>query len=676
MPSLPTPEHELLRDHYRFLSDLHDRLRHEGDPHVVLEETTRRLAMHLGVNRTGYGEFNDDASIFYPRAIWTDGSVAAIDTRIPFSAFGPQITASHRAGELWIHDSLDDAKLDADGQATCRALGIVAAITIPVLKDGRLRSLLSVHQNEVRQWKPSEVALVSALADSTWATLERVRAEEERAESEALLSALLQHAPIGIFLKSDDGRFKLVNDAMARLLGRTREEMIGHSSAELFDAHTAAAIEAADRATLASGEPVAIEAAAPDGATYAFGLTTRFPVQTRSGPALAGFLIDVSERRRADAELAVSREQLYQSEKIAALGSLLAGVSHELNNPLAIIVAQAEMLAREAEGTSAAQRVGRIRRAAEQSARIVQTFLAMARQKAPSRAVVDLPPVVAAALDLVQYGLTTSKVMVRVDHAPDLPPVNADADQLQQVVINLIVNAHQAMMLVDRPRVLTITTARDGSGRMVVLDIADTGPGIPPEYRRRVFEPFFTTKPEGVGTGVGLSFSQGIVEAHDGRLELVESGPTGTRFRISLPIATATGERAPADDTAALLPPTRRQALVIDDEPDVAETIADVLRVLQVDAVAVFTAAEAQALIGARHFDLIISDFRMPDLDGQGLYEWLRATHPEAAASFVFSTGDTLGSVSQTYIAASGRPILEKPFTVASVRALVAQLCP
>lgn len=671
----PPPEHELLRDHYRFLTQLHDRLRHEGDPNVVLRETTRRLAEHLGVNRAGYGEFDETISTFYPREHWTDGSVVSIDDPVPFEAFGPAIVASHRAGELWVHESLDDPKLDDHGRETCRALGIVSVITVPVLKDGSLRSLISVQQNRPRRWKPGEIALVSALADRTWATLERVRAEEARDESEALLSAILQHAPIGIYVKDADGRFKLVNEAMTRLVQRPREAMIGSTSSDLFEGPYAAAIEASDRATLAQGRPVTIESPAPADAGYQFGLTTRFPIETRGGPGLAGFLIDISDRKRADAELTRSREALYQSEKMTALGSLLAGVSHELNNPLAIIVAQAELLARETAGTPAADRAGRIRRAAERSARIVQTFLAMARQKAPDRRAINIADLVTAAIDLTSYGLRASGITVQADLATGLPPVSGDADQLHQVVVNLIVNAQQAMDGRAGPRTLTIATTDQPAAGTVALDIADSGPGIPEAVQRRIFEPFFTTKPEGAGTGLGLSFSQGIVEAHGGSLEFAETSEAGTRFRMILPIAPTTASNDDAAHCDAEVGTSgRRSALVVDDEPDVADSLVDVLELIGFDAVASYTAAAAQVAIGQRAFDLIISDFRMPDLDGMALYEWLAATHPAAVPAFAFSTGDTLGSTAQADIARSGRPILEKPFKISAVRALVAQL--
>lgn len=675
MGSSPIDDNELLRDHYRFLADLHERLRHEGDPNIVLEETTRRLAIYLGVSRTGYGEFDADATTFYPRGHWTDGSVVSIDDPIPFDAFGPAIVASHRAGELWIHESLDDPKLDASGRETCRALGIVSVITVPVLKDGRLRSLISVQQNSPRNWKPGEIALVTALADRTWATLERVRAEEARDDSEALLAAILRHAPIGIYLKDPSGRYQMVNEAMARMAGRSREDMIGRTSRDLFDAASAAKIETSDRAMLAGGLPQTGETQAPAGATYEHDLTTRFPIETRAGRGIAGFVIDVSERKRADAELARSREALYQSEKMAALGSLLAGVSHELNNPLAIIVAQAELLAREAAATPAADRARRIQRAAERSARIVQTFLAMARQKAPDRRAIDLHELVAGAIELTGYGLRASGVEVRTHFAAGLPPVVGDADQLHQVVVNLIVNAQQAMEGQTERRVLSFTTDAGDPAGTATLDIADTGPGVPDVISRRIFEPFFTTKPEGAGTGVGLSFSQGIVEAHGGTLTLAESKGVGTTFRITLPAASgaqAIDERAVQADAHTVA--QRRAALVIDDEPEVADALAEVLDLLGFDAISTYTGSAAQQLIGERRFSLIISDYRMPDLDGMALFEWLRVSHPVAVPAFAFSTGDTLGSAAQRFIAQTARPILEKPFTIAAVRTLIARL--
>jgi anti-sigma regulatory factor (Ser/Thr protein kinase) len=201
---------------------------------------------------------------------------------------------------------------------------------------------------------------------------------------------------------------------------------------------------------------------------------------------------------------------------------------------------------------------------------------------------------------------------------PALPPLWADPHQLHQVVVNLVTNAHQAMRQSAPPRAITLATRLDPARGRVVLTVADTGPGIPPPIRQRIFEPFFTTKPPGHGTGLGLSLCQGIVEQHRGTIE-VESPPgRGAVFRIELPV-----EAPPAESEAAAeaeLPPIEgRTILLVDDEPDVAALLADLLAEDHHQVDVAHHGAAALGRLTRRAYDLILSDLRMPELDGPGL---------------------------------------------------------
>ena len=248
---------------------------------------------------------------------------------------------------------------------------------------------------------------------------------------------------------------------------------------------------------------------------------------------------EIAERQRAEEQLQRQQEALLQREKLATMGSLLASVAHELNNPLAIIMVQSDLLREEAGTGPLAERAAKITQAAERSVHIVQRFFTLARQRAPERTCVELNDVVAAAVELLAYALHVDSIEVDCHLAADLPMLWADPHQLQQVVVNLLSNAHQAMQATATPRRLTISTAADATRRRVQLTIADTGPGIPHDLQQRIFEPFFTTKPSGLGTGLGLSLCQGIVENHGGTIH-VESVPgQGAVFRIELPVAAA-----------------------------------------------------------------------------------------------------------------------------------------
>ncbi len=503
----------------------------------------------------------------------------------------------------------------------------------------------------------------------------RRRAEERLRESEALLAAFMKHAPIGMYLKDADGRYLLANPEMAKVFGKPVEEVVGRTAAELFGSEEAAMVAAFDREILETGRPHRVEEFLPEHDSYAWSMVVRFPVslEGEQPTRIGGFDIDISDRKRAEAELERSREALYQSEKLTALGSLLAGVSHELNNPLSIILTLATLLESKTAGTEHGERARKIRTAAERCARIVQTFLAMARQKAPVRGRVDANDVVRTALELTGYTIRTAGIEILTRLAPDLPPLWADADQLTQVLVNLIVNAQQALEEKAGQRVLQIHTSASRDG-IVRIEVVDNGPGVPLELRRRIFEPFFTSKPQGVGTGIGLALSLGIVEAHDGSLQLTNPPEGGACFVVELP-AMAGGDMADVQQGCPERPGVAcGAALVVDDEDDLGEALGELLEQegFRVDLAG--SGREAQALLAQGNYDVVLSDLRMPDIDGAALFDWIERERPDLVPRIAFVTGDTLGSAAGRFLARAGRPVLEKPFDADGLHRLLAEL--
>jgi two-component system NtrC family sensor kinase len=380
----------------------------------------------------------------------------------------------------------------------------------------------------------------------------------------------------------------------------------------------------------------------------------------------------VTEKKRSAEELTRQRESLYQREKLAALGSLLAGVAHELNNPLSVVVARAVLL--EERGDPATHgAAAKIRTAAERCARIVRTFLAMARQQRPERGPVAINEVIAAALDITGYAIRTSSVEVELDLAADVPLVHADADQLHQVLLNLIINAQQALQDRAPPRRIRISSRFDAVADSIRITVADNGPGIPAHLRARVFEPYFTTKPTGLGLGVGLAVSLGIVEAHGGTLGVECPAGGGAVFTIALPVG-ALDAHAKAPGTAVASPVSARNILIVDDEPEIREMLAEILVAEGHRVVAAASGREALERMRVEHFDVVLTDVRMPDLDGRALYEEIERRWPERAACVVFVTGDTLASAMRDFATLTGRPVIEKPFLPAEVRRVVLDL--
>ena len=492
---------------------------------------------------------------------------------------------------------------------------------------------------------------------------------------------ILESTGEGIYGLDHRGRVTFVNPAATRMCGYAAGELLGESMHRLI------------HHSRADGSPYPVEQC-PSGDTLARGVTrevydevfwrkdgTAFPVEYVTAPVVRAATVqgavvafrDVTARKRAEDELHRQREILHQTEKVATMGSLLAGVAHELNNPLAVVMGQAMLLRESAAESPFATRGGKIYAAAERCARIVRNFLGLARNRPPERGPVALNSVVAQAVELLAYELRSSDVEVELRLSDAVPVLHADGHQLHQVVVNLISNAHQAMRHATGPRRITLASDVDPATARVRLSIADTGPGIAPGVQARIFEPFFTTKPPGEGTGLGLSLCRGIVEEHGGTLT-VESRPGhGATFTVALP-ATAVVAAAPLDTAERTTPVSPKTILVVDDEPEIAATLVETLEHdgHKVDVAGDGVAALAQ--VQSVDYDLIFTDTKMPRMDGPAFYRELVRRRPAFARRVVFVTGDLMDRDKREWLESTGCLTLAKPFDVNDVRRAVQRL--
>ena len=382
---------------------------------------------------------------------------------------------------------------------------------------------------------------------------------------------------------------------------------------------------------------------------------------------------EMATRQQAEAQVQQQQDALFQREKLAAMGMLLASVAHELNNPLAVILMQADLLRSDAGGGPLAEYAMDITEAATRCERLVRQFLTLARQHVPERTTVDLHALMTDTLELLAPALRVDTITVDLRLAADLPCLWADPHQLQQVLVNLVTNAQQALRDTGSPRQLTLTTRWDPARAVVTLEVADSGPGIPPAIQARLFEPFFTTKPPGVGTGLGLPLCQGIIEGHGGTISVRSAPGQGTTFRVELPVS-AVPALSPASDGWNEAPATAPSCtiLLVDDEPGIIKGLTQLLRR---DGHTIDTAANgrlALAQLQERAYDLILCDLRMPELDGPSLYRVLEQQESPLCQRFIFLTGDTLSPEVAAFFAQSGVPRLTKPFTAAEVRRAIA----
>lgn len=409
-----------------------------------------------------------------------------------------------------------------------------------------------------------------------------------------------------------------------------------------------------------------------DGTEFVSALSGRL-IDFNGEKVIVSGAVDLTERRAVEAELAAQREALFQSEKLSALGELLAGVAHELNNPLSVVVGHAMLLKEMTSDPEIALRLEKIGAAAERCARIVKSFLAMARQQTAQFQPVDMNEVARTAIEVTGYALRSANIEVELKLDAQLPNVCGDAAQLGQVLTNLIVNAEQALEEREGPRRLTIETAHQPGSENISIKVADNGPGVAQELRNRIFEPLFTTKELGIGTGIGLALCHRIVETHNGEIALKSSPGDGAIFSIELPIedrhAQTQGQVASSEKVSRKL-----KVLIIDDELEVADLIEDILSADRHHCAIANSGIEALEAIENARFDVIICDLRMPGLSGQELYGKISEKFPEYRNAIGFITGDTLSQKSRNFLRKVKRPFIEKPVTTEEVRELVKKI--
>ncbi|MEM7461790.1 MAG: ATP-binding protein [Pseudomonadota bacterium] len=379
---------------------------------------------------------------------------------------------------------------------------------------------------------------------------------------------------------------------------------------------------------------------------------------------------DLTEEIAVQEELSSQREMLFQNEKMSALGELLAGVAHELNNPLSVVVGHALMLREEITEPGMVKRIEKISNSAERCAKIVKTFLAMARQRPAKMECLDVASLFSTAAEVAGFGAGGNLIDIRIRIEDELPDIMADPDQITQVVINLIINAEQAMAKAGEGDWIEVSAGMDKKRNTLEISVSDNGPGVPRKLRPRIFEPFFTTKDVGEGTGIGLAFCHRIMHSHGGNIWLDSDYEEGSRFVLSLPARKSSPANTDTDDRAGNTGSAAR-VLVVDDEVDVADLIADILRKDGCEVEYASSGASAMELLGKHEFNVVLSDLNMPEMDGRKLFEAIRSQYPHLLDSIAFITGDAMGPASQKLLAEANCQFLEKPISPAELRGLV-----
>ncbi|HSH21529.1 MAG TPA: ATP-binding protein, partial [Candidatus Caenarcaniphilales bacterium] len=493
-------------------------------------------------------------------------------------------------------------------------------------------------------------------------------------ESEARYRNLFQEAPEPILIQSWEGVILDANRAACALYGRTRRDLLGRRADQIWSMTPEERTQLNTQLRRRRRGVSRARGRRPDGSTFPQVMDVAV-TSLRGEERLLVQVRDLTEQERMQAEL-------LQAQKMEALGQLISGVAHELNNPLSAIVAFSQLLRTDERLPADLVRdADLLVQEADRTRRIVQNLLDFARQRRPERQPASLKRLLERTLELHSYALGTGRIAVHLDLPDDLPPVDVDPAQIQQVLLNLTLNAIQAIRSSRRTGTIAVTASvTEPAPEWVRLRIEDDGPGVAPHVRPHLFEPFFTTKDVGEGTGLGLSVSYGIVASHGGRLSFEPAPGGGAAFVIELPVRrspTATEatakERQPARARARTTNgrrPTGR-ILAVDDEPAIRSMLERAMSRAGHEVMTAGGGQEALDAIEAQPFDLLLIDHRMSGMDGIECYQRAVALRPELAGRAVIMSGDTLNPALQEFAAGSGLQMLPKPFDVATVMKLV-----
>jgi len=502
---------------------------------------------------------------------------------------------------------------------------------------------------------------------------ERTRTEQTLVETKNRLQAILDASGEIIFAKDREGRYTMANAAFSRIFNLPLERIIGKRDEDLFPPQEAARIRKVDARVLAAGEPLTTEDVLTVGGERRTFLATKVPLRDERGniTGLCGFAEDVTEKRQIEERKKELERRLEQARRMEAVGRLAGGVAHDFNNMLSIILGNAQLLQGALEPRSPlAGYAGEIIDAARRAGDLTRQLLAFARRQTASPRVIDLNEFIESQEKMLRR-LIREDIEITFVPAEDLWHVKIDPGQAEQILINLVINARDAIrdggsILIETANV-TISGeysafhAEAEPGEFVMLAVTDTGKGMDPETASHVFEPFFTTK-NGKGTGLGLSTVHGIVKQNGGFINVYSEIDQGTTFKIYLPRAKAPVEEPHPPKPAAGPPPGTATVLVVEDEKHILEMCRTFLEQLGYTVLTASSPREALDLAG-RHpgeIHVLVTDIVMPEMNGRELESRLREKHPRIRT--LFMSGYTVNVVAHRGLLEEGIQFIQKPF--------------
>jgi PAS domain S-box-containing protein len=501
-----------------------------------------------------------------------------------------------------------------------------------------------------------------------------------------ILHAVIEATPDAIFVKDLDGRYILVNEAFARFIGKTSAEIVGRNDFELYPEKDARSFVEADRQVLASGKPMAFEGVATGQAGERTYLVTKGVYRDKDGQILGvyGISHDITDLQQAHETLEQTREALFRSQKMEAVGQLTGGIAHDFNNILAIILGNVELLRLHFPNDSdAGEIIDAVMRATLHGKDLTGHLLAFSRRRLLNPQAVDVNTLVASVVRLLGRTLGAN-IRVVTETSRGAGIAFADPAALEAAILNIALNARDAMpeggALTVRTSTVEISQAPKTDedlkpGSYALVEISDTGSGMPPEVVARVFEPFFTTKTGGDGTGLGLSMVYGFARQSGGTVAIESTVGAGTIVRLYLPLVENAEAHPIIVDTPSAQPAVSRTVLVVEDETDVRNIVRRQLEGLGHKVLVAEAHTEALLLIqGPGAPDLLLTDVVLATgLNGIDLAEQARKLRP--GLPVIFMSGFTAVPDALKRIRETGSPLLSKPFTTPQLERAVNTVC-
>jgi PAS domain S-box-containing protein len=672
----------------RFFGELEEQLFSAASASDAMQAAAEMLGRKIAASRCAYADVDADNDRFWIRSDYTAPGIESSGGTYSLDLFGPRAAADMRLGRTLIVRDVAGELEPNEGLEMFQSIGIDAIVCCPLIKHGQLAAMMAVHQDAPRDWTGGEIALIREVVERCWAHVERVGAEARLRESEERLRLAVENAEIGFW------DVDVVNDRL--IWPPQTKAMFGISPdvpvtmTDFYDGlhsddretTTAAYLAASDPAQRALYEVEYRTIGKEDGVLRWVAAKGR-GVFDASGRCLrvAGTALDITARKQAEealhelnatlefrvaeavAERETAHEALRQSQKMEAMGQLTGGVAHDFNNLLTPIVGALDMLQRKGVGTEREQRlVAGAAQSAERARTLVQRLLAFARRQPLQSVAVDIAQLVAGMGGLVE-STTGPQIRVVVEVAHDLPPAKADPNQLEMALLNLSVNARDAMPDGGTLRISAAPETvgadhRSGltPGDYVRISVADTGSGMDEATRARAIEPFFSTKGIGKGTGLGLSMVHGLASQLGGGL-IIQSRPgMGTNIELWLPVSTIQAEGTPDPQRPAVDGAHHGVALLVDDEELVRMSTADMLTEMGYAIIEASSAEEAMRVLDSgRTVHIVVTDHLMQGMSGTDLARLVQSVWPQLPVLLVSGYAELEGIDAKL-------PRLTKPF--------------